>query len=1179
MPPKTVIDKKPKATKKIDKKVAKVTKKVAKVVESKKTVKKAKSENEIKEETNQEIALEDIYQKMSQLEHILTRPDTYVGTLNPTDGQLWVYINGKIVLKDIMYCPGLFKIIDEIFVNACDHHKNNETCNVIKVTITKNKITVWNNGPGIPIEIHKKEGVYIPELIFGHLLTSTNYNDKQKRITGGRNGYGAKLTNAFSLWYRVITVDGKNKYVQIFTKNMSEKSEPEIQKCKDKSFTEISFEPDFERFGMTEFTDDMIALITRRVYDIAGTHKNITVYLNDEKIIQNTFIKYIDLYEIKNKEKLIYEQIGERWEVAILHAPENGGNVSFVNSINTYKGGSHINYVYDNILAQLTSIFKEKNPKFNFKHYKQNQIKDNIFLFVNSTIENPVFTSQTKEELDMKASTFGSKYAAGTQFIKKIVDTGVFNHILDFGKFKELDTLSKQDNKNKKTNRITGLPKLEDATLAGTKRSAETFLIVTEGDSAKVMALAGRSVIGADKVGIFPLKGKVLNVRDCTIDQRMNNEEINNLKKILGLQENKVYKDKSELRYGAICILADQDFDGYHIKGLIMNLFHHLFPSLIDLNDFVYSMNTPIIKATKLKETKIFYNLSEYLEWKDKVDNYHLWHVKYYKGLGTSTSEEAKEYFKDFFKNIIKYVSLDKELTNTDINLAFNKKLADNRKLWLKNFNSKNVLLNSEKEVTYSKFIHNELIHFSHSDNIRSIANLMDGFKPSIRKIWYAVVKRGLFKKKNELRVAQLAGFVSDVACYHHGEASLQGAIIGSAQDFVGANNINMLIPSGQFGSRNKGGKDAASPRYIHTYANDLALIIFNPSDNPILEEQNDDGIPIEPVNYAPIIPMILANGTIGIGTGYSTNIPSYNPLDLVEQLYNIMDNKTLKSIKPWYRGFKGSIEPDVNKPGSYTVTGCIEKINNKEFRITELPIMTWTQDYKEVLESMLDKNQIANYVSECTDLTVNFTITLNDDIPDDIYTKMKLVSTINTSNMYLYNAEGFITKYLDVNSMIKEFYEYRLEMYKRRKAYEIRKLQHDMDLNKYKMKYIECKLDKKIIVDNVSEDIIIQKFKENGIPEMSIALDGPIEDYNYIWHMDQRSTTRQKVEELRKKIQDKEKELADLMATSEIDIWKRELNLFVTKYNDFIKSYEVLCDEKISGKVVRKAKTITKKK
>lgn len=216
------------------------------------------------------------------------------------------------------------------------------------------------------------------------------------------------------------------------------------------------------------------------------------------------------------------------------------------------------------------------------------------------------------------------------------------------------------------------------------------------------------------------------------------------------------------------------------------------------------------------------------------------------------------------------------------IDMAFAKKRVDERKEWLKNFQKGTYVDYGVEKMSYDNFINKELILFSVADNQRSIPCFVDGLKPSQRKVLFSCFKRNLRK---EIKVAQLAGYVAEHSAYHHGEASLNSTIVGMAQNFVGSNNVNFLYPSGQFGTRIMGGKDASSARYVFTRLETVTRAIFHPDDEPLLNYLDEDGQVIEPDYYVPVIPTVLINGSDGIGTGWSSAVPNYSPYDIIENL------------------------------------------------------------------------------------------------------------------------------------------------------------------------------------------------------------------------------------------------------------------------------------------------------
>jgi len=1125
------------------------------------------------------------YQKMTQREHILKRPDTYIGDIEPTTEKMWVYSEDDqlIMKKEITYVPGLYKIFDEILVNARDHSVNDKTCNQIKVEINLEEgyFKVFNNGDnGIPVEEHPTHKILVPSMIFGELLTSSNYDDTQKRTTGGRNGLGGKLSSVFSKKFMVEVQDQKNgkHFYQEWENNMEIVNKPKVTKKSTKSYVEITSYPDLERFKIKDLRGHY-ELFKKRVYDVACTTDKVKVYFNEELIEVKNLNQYMDYY-YPGLDKIL-DISNDRFKFGCIYFPDNGGeNISFVNGISTYRGGTHINHLVDNVIKTLINDYlkkKEKDIKIS-----PNVLKDNLIFFLDSVIDNPSFSSQTKDTLTTKYDKFGFKYEVSDLFIKKLAKSGLIEQIINFAKFKENETLKKTD--GKKTSTLRGIPKLEDANKAGTKDSTKCSLILTEGDSAKAMVMAGLSVIGRDYYGIFPLKGKVLNVREANIKQITENEEISNLKKIIGLRNDYSYETEDQfnsLRYGRIIALTDQDHDGSHIKGLIMNLFHFLWPALLKRKGFLTSLNTPIVKVTKKDKVISFYTLTDYEEWKEKNNNGKGYEIKYYKGLGTSDNKEAKEYFKDLKSNLIEYQWLDEIMEMTEdsenensetkkpkikkknnlkkektvhtvsdeaIELAFSKELADKRKDWLMTYNPKEILDSKNKQIPIPEFIHKDLKHFSNDDTQRSIPSVIDGFKPSQRKVLHGAFLRGL--EKDQIKVAQLAGFVSDRVAYHHGEASLMGAIIGMAQDYMGSNNLNVLEPKGQFGSRVRNGKDSASPRYIFTKIEKLAQLVFRKEDNPILNYLNDDGLMVEPDFFLPIIPMILVNGAVGIGTGFSTNIPCHHPVQIIDNLLELLNGNKMKKLQPWYRKFKGNIKKIDTT--SYLVKGLynVDKKKN-HVEITELPVGEATDNYKEFLEKMLDNDKDFNsYENHSNDEEVRIILKFKE-LPEEIEDKLKLTKKINLTNLHGYTSEGHIQRFETIEEIVQEYFKTRLDGYVRRKAYLLKVYLHQLQLISYRVKFIKEIINKTLLINNKPRKTIEEELEKKKYPMMSITNHQASEDeksYDYLLGMNLYSLTMEKVKELETQEKEKQTTYDNLHEMTPEEIWKEELEELKTE-------------------------------
>lgn len=1545
------------------------------------------------------------YQKLTPVEHILKRPSMYIGGVEEGENTVFILQNNRITEKTILYPPGLYKIFDEVIVNAYDQTIRDQTLSNIKVDIdqSKNTITVFNDGKGIDVVLHPKENIYVPELIFSHLLTSTTFDDKGKpRITGGVHGLGAKLTAIFSTYFKVEVGDSvhKKKFVQYYKKNLSFKSKPIISEYnKSKGYVKITFQPDLRYFKLKDISDDLINLFKRRVYDISAlTKPNVRVSLNGVKLSVNKFEDYVSMFtESPQIKEICNNKIAEfkhgRWNIIVTKSNGKFNQVSFVNGIYTSNGGYHVTYITNKIVKEVKKVVKTKMIKDQF-------IKDQIWIFIASVIENPSFSSQSKEELITPPINFGSICELSSGFPKKLFTTLGLKDIIA-QHIKSLQNLELSKLKIKKRPTVKGIPKLHDANYAGTKKSRDCTLILTEGDSAKTMAISGLSAIpkSGNTYGVFPLKGKLLNVREASHKQIMKNQEFINLKKIMGLSVNKVYTEDiiSELRYGSILLMMDADVDGSHIKGLFINMIEFYWPSLLKIRGFIRIFVTPVVKVTKGSIQNSFFALDNYEKWKEITKDSKSYKIKYYKGLGTNTSDEAKEYFSNLDKHIVDMEWIDN--SSTSIRLAFEKKRADERKQWLKNYDRSVTLDYDVKSITYKEFINKELIHFSNYDNIRSIPNIVDGLKPSQRKVLYGCLKRDL---KNEIKVAQLVGYISEQTAYHHGETSLANTIIGMAQNFIASNNINLLVPKGQFGcidpktpvlmwdgtikkakeikindkligddgkirtvskitsgiddmyeiengcmdnyivnsshiitiyysghksifwkestkswnmnyfdktsknvkcksfrtnlttdnnhynasklskeqafkkitefakkipddnifdiniqdyiklpkyakykikgilnskvvrwkkqnididpyilglwlgygmsdchafssedeeiikywviwldkigcevvhcenykghdsytyyirrrgskrnnnyaigninhncknckgcltskrklsicnwtydkmqndykcdglnvkghhsinlnpfkelfkknnlyknkhvpkeyiinskknrlellagmidsygtlckqgrtyryeifqnierknliesfriiagslgyrakvykydkmltlsisgygleniptrvprkqldkniisrnpiihnikvkyigkgefcgwnidrnerfllgdftithnSRLQGGRDHSSPRYIFTLLENITRFIFKKEDDNILNYLNDDGISIEPDYYVPIIPTILVNGTEGIGTGYSTFVPKFNPKDIIENLENMIKGNKFKNMIPWYKGFTGKIM-EIDK-GIFISKGIYKKERDNTILVTELPIGVWTENYKIMLQKMIEESKIriiSNFNNNSNESIVDISIKFLDSnyldrLEKTIYKEDKfsingiekllnLTTKINLNNMHLYNSNIKIQKY-DVKGIMEEFYKVRLDFYDKRKKYQIEKLEDELKVIKSKVKFIELVVNKRISLFNKSKEQIIKILDQNKL--LKLANEPP---YDYLIRMNFYNLTKEKIEELKRIYSDKNKQYNILKNTKIEDIWLSDL-------------------------------------
>jgi DNA gyrase/topoisomerase IV subunit B len=1585
-----------------------------------------------------EASLATKYQKMTDLEHILKKPDTYIGSIQLTECTEYTTMTQgegeggatNIGLATFTHIPALYKLVDEGLVNMRDHvirqaqaikdGKPNAlpvTSIEVEVDAATGTITMTNDGNGIDIAQHPEHKMWIPEMIFGHLRTSTNYaEDKKEKIVGGKNGFGFKLVLVWSTWGSVETVDHVRglKYTQEFKNNLTEICAPKITTGGKKPYTRISFRPDYARFGIAGLTPDMIALFKKRVCDIAAvTDRSIRVKYNGAVVPVKDFKQYICLYD-RPEGKCVFETASERWEYAVCLTPtDEFAHVSFVNGICTSKGGKHVEYVMGQLLRKLAAFIKTKKKV----DVKPATIKEQLMLFLRCDIENPAFSSQTKDELTTTSANFGSACVVSDEFVEKVAKMGVMDAACALTEVKEAKAAKKTD--GVKTRTIRGIPKLIDANFAGTEKSAQCTIIFCEGDSAKAGIVSGLSKEDRNTIGVYPVKGKFMNVRGEAVKRIAENTEIAEIKRILGLENGRKYTAEDvakRLRYGKVLFMTDQDLDGSHIKGLGINLFQSEWPSLTHIPGFIGFMNTPILKARKGAQERVFYNEGEFEAWKSgstsasgtsasggvsPVD-VSTWAIKYYKGLGTSTGREFREYFEH--KKIVDFAYTG-EPSDDAIDLVFNKKRADDRKQWLSTYNRADHLDTSHKHVTYEDFMTREMKHFSIYDNQRSIANGMDGLKISLRKILFAAFKKGGLK--TEIKVAQFSGYVSEHSGYHHGEASLNGAIIGMAQNFVGSNNINLFEPNGQFGcidpetpvllwngniekaknikvgdkligddggcrtvskltdgvdemyevsngnmdnyivnshhiltvsfsghktifwkkssnswfmnyfddatktakhtscrttdsakgthfnkscltkqeayekmvefsktisdvnvfdinvqqylalpksakqhvkgvinttvvqwkeqelpidpyilglwlgdgmskcnafasmdaeiikswavwtdtvgceichvknipphenhsfyirrrgsstgkataigdpehsrancigcttskhvcaacdwtfekrtdsikgdgknsnghnvvnlnpvvelfkkhnlynnkhvpieyilnseenrlkilagmidtdgclrkqndsyryaiaqcekrkhllesfriiagslgfrakilestngmfellitgdnihkipvklprkqipyqirmkkygthnieiksigrgafcgwnidqnerfllgdftithnTRLSGGKDSASERYIFTQLNPITRLIYRAEDDAVLEYLDDDGQLVEPTFYAPIVPMVLVNGTKGIGTGFSTDIMCHNPLQIIDHIGNMLLQKPEAEwgpIEPYYRGFKGTITALTSGSGSgsggkFLVKGLhAVDAAKKQVRVTELPVGYWTEDFKKHLEALIESGAIKDYVDMSTDTVVDFTITFPAtadfgaltavvDHGNAVEKLLKLYTTESTSNMHLFDSQDQLKKYGNVRDIVRDYYATRLSLYKKRKTHQLATMAAELLVLSNKARYIQELLDGSIDLRRKRGDELTAMLQSKGYDTM----EGD-EQYKYLLKLPMDSVSEENVQKLLKEKGQKELCHATLQGTSIEQLWLADL-------------------------------------
>ena len=627
-------------------------------------------------------SIENKYQSMSELDHILQRSGMYIGSVKNETKQMFLYSadEAKMQLADVEYSPALLKLLDEIISNSCDEYRRKDNMGLTELSVTLDKygtVTVRDNG-GIPVVKHKEAGIYIPEFIFGQLRTSSNYDDTEDRDVIGTNGIGSKICNIFSTNFSIYTADKKHSYYRSWKNNMKDINDDlEVKICKE-HFTESTFSVDFSRFECgNEFSDNFITIIEKRCIDAAAANIGLVVkfkYTDGKKVLRDvewhfkTFDEYIDLYSdyVDISEVLKFkDNIMQVWVF-----PDNGINVGFVNGAECSKG-THINAVRKEINNAIAAhlLSKEKieiTPK---------NVDGKYSMFCTFHVNNPSYDSQTKETLTTPVERFSSDsnytFSVPDTFIKSVLKSEIIDIVLDWYKQKmeveDQKTLRKLNKQAK--NKIRNNEKFIDA---NSKKSSERQLWIFEGDSARAGFRAARD---PQTQAAYMLRGVILNVLGLSPSKIMANKELSDIITILGLQWGEPV-DVKKLNFGKIVIATDADFDGSKIAGLLLTFFN-IWPELYDAG-IICRCITPIITATKGKDKQLFYSLEEFRKQQSKLKGYK---VVYQKGLGGMSNED----YKDMMRNSIFHYFKKDELSDISIKSWFGKGIAKERKEMLKN--------------------------------------------------------------------------------------------------------------------------------------------------------------------------------------------------------------------------------------------------------------------------------------------------------------------------------------------------------------------------------------------------------------------------------------------------------------------------------------------------------------
>lgn len=1137
-------------------------------------------------------------EKLSEIESTLQSPDMYFGDIKVSNIQSYGYDdeNNEVYKIKSLSSSVLLKMVDELLMNCTDNYirsaKSSTKMTYIKVNINGNKITIENNGLSIPVNKYKNTDIYVPEVVFTSLFSSSNFNNE--RTGAGKNGVGASITNIMSNEFIIDIINNGKEYKQKITNNCKNINKPTLSdKPNNDNHVRISFIPDMKRIidiglDTNDKQNDIenivfnntLPFIKRRVLDVAMLMNGcVNVYLNDKQLSDITIQKYAELFT--GETEFIECKRLNTFDILIpINATErNKTIITFVNNICVSKG-IHINNIIDQIAKYVSKCLKLKDDKAdNCKKI----ISRNLSIIMKCNVVNPMFEGQGKNKLQ-KCNNIDA-----IQLSQRDLDR-LFKAI----NFDAMINGNTTDDINKKLKIKKGrkliIDKLSDAELAGSKNSKNCTLFLCEGDSAAKLAKDGIAQLGHDKFGVYPLGGKPLNVRGETIKKIGDNKTITNLAKIIGLPirtkaqiQSKDKLDISALRYGKIVMLKDADTDGAHIMGLVINILEQLYPELLQIKGFFNEFITPMIKlvipiplykkigikepttnaGTIIKTSKNvvypFYNVDEYNNFINQYQECKKFAPMYIKGLGGHNDSDTREYFKNYINNVVG-LNMDDESTKY-LDIAFNKKLANKRKELLENRTGEHALPRYiNKPINCSDFINNDWIDYSYDACVRAIPSIIDGLKPSQRKVLYVLLNNYKPGKSNTeenssnfRKVFQICGEVAQKGYYHHGDQSLNATIIGMAQDFTGSNNLPLLAYSGSFGSRDLNGEDASAPRYISATIHEVARYIFPKDDDILLTPNIEDNVEVEPKYYIPIIPMVFVNGAIGIGTGYSTMILQHNPLDIINNVKKYMKlRKTNKNkyprFHPRYNYYKGKIELSEDDDKRYNVYG-VYNIKGNKVSITEVPFQISKQKFIKRLQELYINGEIINFTENKTK-TLNdfsFEVSFNPDIiltNEYVEKTLMLLQTLSVNNMNGFNADCKLTEYDNEYVIFSEWYECREQAYIKRKEINVKDYENRISLISAKAKFIQDILEGKLVIYKKPKQFIIDYLETNNYYKVDNS-------YNYLLNMPMVSLTKEQYEKLINERDNLINEYNNYKSLSIDDIWLSELN----KLEDYIKN------------------------
>lgn len=950
---------------------------------------------------------------------------------------------------------------------------------------------------------------------------------------------------------------GPLRYTQHFRDNLAvtdppRLSKPSAKELRARSWTRITWKVDLHRLGMSApLGEDVLAVLRTRVVDVAAVMgKRVAVSVDGQPI----GVRSVRDYALALGGALVCRETHAAaggvaaLEVCVLRADaaHPACAVGFVNGIRC-SAGKHVDFVWKRLLEQLSQAVAKRVKRAVV--VKPADVREHLSIVIDLVAPNPTFTSQTKDRLDTPVERLGLQdFAFGAAAARGLEKHGVIDALVELQRRSDERSVQKTI---KADRRRLSIPNYEEA-LRLRSKTAECNLYITEGQSAKALAVAGFGIIGRDHNGVFPLRGKLVNVHHMTPRKALENQEIKHLTQILGLDPNTTYTAElaRALPYRHLVIFTDQDTDGAHIMGLVLNWLQTFYASLLAAApDFVQRFATPIIRARVGAEQRMFFSQVEYEQW---LAGRRPTHVKYFKGLGTSSTEDAKRYFRDIDAHCfpVRYTGAP---CDEAVDLFFASNRTDDRKRVLAAADPSAYLRYGVDQLTYTDFLRTELVQHGVADNRRSHASVIDGLKPSQRKALYAALAR---PSNEEIRVAQFAAAVAEKTHYHHGEKSLVQVVVSMAQPWMGANNLALLKPNGMFGSRHNARTEHSAERYIYTERHPIARHIFPPADDAVLRFAEDDGHVVEPVHFVPVIPFLLCNGSDGIGTGFRSYCPAYAPRDVLANTRRIADDPSaaLAPMTPSYTGFRGTVALD---GADWVFTGVAHVESATVVCITELPPKTWTEPYIEWIRDHLIGDKPHQFVSAVENHSLMHTVKIIvrtkpgvDLTARNLVKDLKLSTKVPTQLLTFFDADERLVHFASADAIFRAHGAARRALYRERLDAQIARAEVEEQLARSKARFVDEVRDRALDPVGLTAAELVAELARRGYYARAGAEGGAA--YDYLLKLSMAALTSDKSAALRTDADAQAARLTELRATQPEAAWRAELDALAAALDEY---------------------------